>query len=125
MKQIIFVLLSVFTFLFLSACSNNTSNGEEPKTTEVIMNLPNRTIYGMDVERIASNLFARSVGKYAEKSLNRVNATWGQGWLMNNRSNNSILIQAKDPFATKYLKIWYAAENIRNEALKDGIFLAF
>jgi len=43
MKQIIFVLLSVFTFLFLSACSNNTSNGEEPKTTEVIMNLPNRT----------------------------------------------------------------------------------
>ena len=82
-------------------------------------------IYGMDIERIASNLFARSVGKYAEKSLNRVNATWGQGWLMNNRSNNSILIQAKDPFATKYLKIWYAAENIRNEALKDGIFLAF
>ena len=82
-------------------------------------------IYGMDVKRIASNLFARSVGKYAEKSLNRVNATWGQGWLMNNRSNNFILVQSNDPFAIKYLKIWYAAENIRNEALKDGIFLAF
>ena len=79
----------------------------------------------MDIERIASNLFARCVGRYAEKSLNRVNATWGQGWLIPNKNNKHIVVKPDDPYATQYLKIWYAAENIRNEALKDGIFLVF
>lgn len=81
-------------------------------------------IYGMDVKRIASNLFACCVGKYAEKTLNKVNTTWGEGWIIANRNNNSVLISSTDPNADKYLKIWNAAENIRNEALKTGIFIS-
>ena len=76
MKQIIFVLLSVFTFLFLSACSNNTSNGEEPKTTEVIMNLPNRTtteeliLENSVYEKVYFEMFGNKVYADIDQNLN-------------------------------------------------------
>lgn len=76
MKQIIFVLLSVFTFLFLSACSNNTSNGEEPKTTEVIMNLPNRTtteeliLEDSVYEKVYFEMFGNKVDADIDQNLN-------------------------------------------------------
>ena len=62
---------------------------------------------------------------YAENALNRVNTTWGEGWLKANKDNNSVIIYPNDPYAKVYERIWYASENIRNEALKDGIFLSF
>lgn len=83
------------------------------------------SVYGMTTERIASDLYAHSVGKYAENALNRVNTTWGEGWLKANKDNNSVIIYPNDPYAKVYERIWYASENIRNEALKDGIFLSF
>lgn len=76
MKQIIFVLLSVFTFLFLSACSNNTSNGEEPKTTKVIMNLPNRTtteeliLEDSVYEKVYFEMFGNKVDADIDQNLN-------------------------------------------------------
>lgn len=83
------------------------------------------SVYGMTTERIASDLYAHSVGKYAENALNRVNTTWGEGWLKTTKDNNTIIIHPNDPYAKVYERIWYASENIRNEALKDGIFLSF
>lgn len=76
MKKIIFVLLSVFTFLFLSACSNNTSNGEEPKTTEVIMNLSNRTtteeliLEDSVYEKVCFEMFGNKVDADIDQNLN-------------------------------------------------------
>ena len=76
MKQIIFVLLSVFTFLFLSACSNNTSNGEEPKTTEVIMTSPNRTTTEKQIledsvyEKVCFEMFGTKVNADIDQELN-------------------------------------------------------
>lgn len=83
------------------------------------------TVYGMSAERIASDLYAHAIGKYAENALNRVNTTWGEGWLKTTKDNNTVIIHPNDPYAKVYERIWYASENIRNEALKDGIFLSF
>ena len=77
----------------------------------------------MDVERIASNLFARCVGNYAESALNRVNATWGDGWIVNNRSGDTIIITENDINADKYLKIWQAAPSIKIYAALKGIYI--
>lgn len=81
-------------------------------------------VYGMTAERIASDLYAHAIGKYAKNALNRVNTTWGEGWLKTTTDNNTIIIHPNDPYAKVYERIWYASENIRNEALKDGIFLS-
>lgn len=83
------------------------------------------SVYGMTTERIASDLYAHAIGKYAENALNRVNTTWGEGWLKATKDNNTVIIHPNDPYANVYERIWYASENIRNEALKDGIFLSF
>lgn len=83
------------------------------------------TVYGMSAERIASDLYAHAIGKYAKNALNRVNTTWGEGWLKTTKDNNTVIIHPNDPYAKVYERIWYASENIRNEALKDGIFLSF
>ena len=83
------------------------------------------SVYGMKAERIASDLYAHAIGKYAKNALNRVNTTWGEGWLKTTTNNNTIIIHPNDPYANVYERIWYASENIRNEALKDGIFLSF
>ncbi len=77
----------------------------------------------MDVERIASNLFARCVGNYAESAVNRVNATWGDGWIVNNRNSGTIIITENDINADKYLKIWQAAPSIKIYAALKGIYI--
>lgn len=81
------------------------------------------SINGMGVERIAANLFAHSVGNYAEKAINRVNATWGDGWLATNKNTSSIAIYKNDPYKHNYMKIWRAATTIRNYALLQGIII--
>lgn len=77
----------------------------------------------MGIERIASNLFARSVGNYAENALNRVNTTWGDGWIVNNRNSKTISIYDLDPNSNKYMQIWLAAPTIKAFAIKNGIFI--
>ncbi len=85
--------------------------------------LHGRSLNNMGIERIASNLFARCVGNYAESAINRVNATWGDGWIVSNRNSNIILITESDPNADKYLKIWSAAPSIKNFAVSNGIYI--
>lgn len=85
--------------------------------------LNGRNIKNMGVERIASNLFARSVGHYAESAVNRVNATWGDGWIQNNRNSNTIVISETDLNYDKYLKIWMAAPSIKAYAAANGIYI--
>ncbi len=82
-----------------------------------------RNIDNMNIERIASNLFARTVGNYAEKAINRVNATWGDGWIVSNRNSSTINISENDPNASKYLKIWMAAPSIKSYAIANGIYI--
>ena len=77
----------------------------------------------MGVERIAANLFARCVGNYAEKAVNRVNATWGDGWIVSNRNSDIITISEIDPNIDKYFKIWLAAPSIRAFATVNGIYI--
>lgn len=81
------------------------------------------SVNGMGVERIAANLFACSVGNYAENAINRVNATWGDGWLATNKNTSSIAIYKNDPYKHNYMKIWRAAATIRNYALLQGIII--
>ena len=82
-----------------------------------------KNIYNMSVDRIASNLFARSVGNYAENAINKVNTTWGDGWISSNRNSIKIVITENDPNADKYSRIWNAAPSIKNQALADGIII--
>lgn len=82
-----------------------------------------RNIDNMNIERIASNLFARTVGNYAEKAVNRVNATWGDGWIVSNRNSSTINISENDTNAEKYLKIWMAAPSIKSYAIANGIYI--
>lgn len=85
--------------------------------------LNGRSIKNMGVERIASNLFACCVGNYAESAVNRVNAIWGDGWIVNNRNNTIIRISETDPNSDKYLKIWLAAPTIKAFASASGIYI--
>lgn len=79
---------------------------------------------GMDSLRIASDLFAHCVGKYAQSAINKVNTCWGDGWILSNSKSNIICIRNDDKNAWKYEKIWFAAANIKSYAQKDGIFIA-
>lgn len=85
--------------------------------------LHGRSYKNMDVERIASNLFARCVGNYAESAINKVNATWGDGWIVSNRNSKVIKIVEDDPNADKYIKIWSAAPSIKAFAIANGIYI--
>ena len=85
--------------------------------------LNGRNVKNMGVERIASNLFARCVGNYAESAINRVNATWGDGWIVSNRNSNTIIITESDLNADKYMKIWLAAPSIKSFATAHGIYI--
>ena len=85
--------------------------------------LNGRSFKNMGVERIASNLFARCVGNYAESAINRVNATWGDGWIVSNRNSKFIIISETDPNYDKYLEIWLAAPSIKSFATASGIYI--
>ena len=87
---------------------------------------------GMSVEDIASDLFAHYVGKYAKASINKVNAVWGDGWILNNSKSDMIFVYNEDPNLNnpnnpneygKYYKIWIAAPEIKVYAQKEGIFI--
>ncbi|MBE6802958.1 MAG: hypothetical protein E7530_08760 [Ruminococcaceae bacterium] len=85
--------------------------------------LNGRNLKNMGIERIASNLFARCVGNYAESAVNRVNATWGDGWIVSNRNSAKIIITELDSNADKYMKIWLAAPSIKSFATAHGIYI--
>jgi RHS repeat-associated protein len=78
----------------------------------------------MNALRISSDLFAHYVGKAATAAINKVNACWGDGWILNNQKSDIIRVRNSDPNAEKYLKIWKAAPEIRTYALKEGIFIS-
>lgn len=86
---------------------------------------------GMSVDDIASDLFAHYVGKYAKAAINKVNAVWGDGWILKNSKSDVIFVYGDDPNLNKnsfdeygkYYKIWIAAPEIKAFAQKDGIFI--
>lgn len=78
---------------------------------------------GMNSLRIASDLFAHCVGKYAKSAINKVNACWGDGWILNNSKSNTICIRNDDENAWKYEKIWFAASALKAYAQKEGIYI--
>ncbi len=78
----------------------------------------------MNALRVSSDLFAHYVGKTATAAVNKVNACWGDGWILNNQKSNIVKVRKSDPNADKYLKIWKAAPEIRIYALKEGIFIS-
>lgn len=78
---------------------------------------------GMSKERIQSDLFAHSVGRYCEEAINRVNSIWGDGWLYNNRGAFSIYVNNRDRYYKKYEEIWNSAEAIRKYAVNKGIYI--
>ena len=83
----------------------------------------------MNVEDIASDLFAHYVGKYAKAAINKVNAVWGDGWILKNSKSDTIFVYKDDPNLSqpgkkgKYYKIWIAAPEIKAYAQKEGIFI--
>lgn len=78
---------------------------------------------GLNVVDIAATLFAKSTGNYAMAAVNKVNASWGDGWIQNNSNSSTIKVYEKDPNIDKYIAIWYRAEDIRNYAILDGIII--
>lgn len=78
---------------------------------------------GMNTLDIAQSLFAHSTGKFAFSAINKVNSAWGDGWIVNNKNSNSILVIASDPNKWKYTKIWNAASDIRLYALSQGVYI--
>jgi RHS repeat-associated protein len=78
---------------------------------------------GMNSLRIASDLFAHCIGKYAQSAINKVNTCWGDGWILNNSKSDTICIRNDDENAWKYEKIWFAAANIKAYAQKEGIYI--
>lgn len=77
----------------------------------------------MNSLRIASDLFAHCIGKYAQSAINKVNTCWGDGWILNNSKSNTICIRNNDENAWKYEKIWFAASALKAYAQKDGIYI--
>ena len=82
------------------------------------------SVFEMNSLRISSDLFAHYVGKNATAAINKVNACWGDGWILNNKKSEVIKIRKSDLNAPKYLKIWKAAPEIKAYAQKEGIFIA-
>lgn len=78
---------------------------------------------GMNSLRVASDLFAHCIGKYAQSAINKVNTCWGDGWILNNSKSNTICIRNDDENAWKYEKIWFAASALKAYAQKDGIYI--
>jgi RHS repeat-associated protein len=84
---------------------------------------------GMSVEDIASDLFAHYVGKNAKAAINKVNACWGDGWILKNSQSDKIFVCCEDPNLNdldrigKYYKIWIAAPEIKAYAQKEGVFI--
>ncbi len=78
---------------------------------------------GMTAEMIAADLFAHYVGKNAKAAINKVNAVWGDGWILKNSQSETIFVYKDDLNFGKYIKIWRAAPEIKAYAQKEGIFI--
>lgn len=81
------------------------------------------TLFGMNDLRIASDLFAHYVAKYASDAICSVNGAWGDGWSMNAIQSDTINIRNNDINAWKYEKIWYAAPEIKEYAWGLNVYL--
>ena len=81
------------------------------------------TYLGMDAMRISSNLFAHYIGKNASSAIEKVNTSWGEGWIEICKQSNSISIKTNDKNAWKYEKIWYAAPELKPYAWSQGIYI--
>lgn len=81
------------------------------------------TYNDMDSLRIASDLFAHYVGKSASAAINKVNASWGEGWLSKCNQLDRITIKSNDANAWKYEKVWFAAPEIKAYAWSEGVFI--
>ena len=80
-------------------------------------------LFEMNSLRISSDLFAHYIGKTATAAINKVNACWGDGWILSNKKSDIIKVRNDDPNASKYLKVWKAAPEIRAYAQKEGIYI--
>lgn len=78
---------------------------------------------GMDSTEIAATLFAKTVGKNAMFAINKVNACWGDGWIIGNKNADTIILNPADENCWKYIKIWYAAPDIKMYAWSQGIYI--
>ena len=78
---------------------------------------------GMDSTEIAATLFAKTVGKNAMFAINKVNACWGDGWIIGNKNVDTIILNPADENCWKYIKIWYAAPDIKMYAWSQGIYI--
>lgn len=86
---------------------------------------------GMTPFQIASAIFAHYVAKKAPEAINKVNASWGDGWLLECQSSEDIEVFIADEDeentwrnnAWRYEKIWYAAKEIKKYAWEQGIHI--
>lgn len=81
------------------------------------------TYLGMNNLRIASDIFAHYVANKAASAITKVNAAWGDGWILKNDTANRITIKNNDTNAWKYEKIWYAAPEIKQFAWVEGVYI--
>lgn len=65
---------------------------------------------------MAKSLFAHNVAKYKLNALNAVNASWGDGWSLQNSLHNSVKLYKNDVNKFKYEMIWDAADLIMQYA---------
>lgn len=77
--------------------------------------------YNLDVDTIASIIFANTVAYYSPNSIRYTNANWLDGL------EQSLSVTIRDNENTNlinnYKNIWYAAPTIRNYAISDGIYI--
>lgn len=89
------------------------------------------TYNGMTPFQIASAIFAHYIGKKAPEAINKINASWGDGWLIECQESEDIQVYIADydeeytwrTNAWKYEKIWYAAKEIKTHAWERGVYI--
>ena len=74
------------------------------------------TVFGMDTSFMAKSLFAHNVAKYKLHALNAVNASWGDGWSLQNSLHNTVKLYKNDINKSNYEMIWNAADLILQHA---------
>ena len=78
---------------------------------------------GMDSSQIAATLFANYVARNAPAAINKVNAYWGDAWILSCQNSSDITVKANDSNLWKYEKIWYAAPKIKEYAWSEGVYI--
>lgn len=78
---------------------------------------------GMDSTQLAATLFAKYIAKNAPAAINKINAYWGDDWILSCQNSNVITVKASDSNLWKYEKIWYAAPEIKEYAWSEGVYI--